>query len=232
MGLMAVWTFRFPHTPDAPDMLGNPTQGFALVRHDFTPRPAYLALQDRAPRIKANGTGSYELSEAQQEQIERGEPIDLIVSGERVDLLVTGSGQLERIIDGEFREPLTFATDEDARERVTVARGMRDAGHVISLRMTGTSGEPPPEVIGYVVSQIWFHSWVYPWLIGVLLVMLAGNVASLGWAAWDWWRGRAASQESVAVAHSIPSGDGDSAVPLESSGNEQERNSLSVSNHG
>ena len=190
MGVMAVWTFRFPQPADAPDQAANPTRGFALVEHDFTPRPAYLALQERAARIRADGTGAYEFSEAQQERIERGEPLDLLVSGERVDLLVSGTGQIERIIDGERRETLPFATDGDARERVTVARGMRDQAHVVSLRITGTPGEPAPEAIGYVVSHIWFHSWVYPWITGVLLVVLAGNVASLGWAVRDWRRRR------------------------------------------
>ncbi|HYI15429.1 MAG TPA: cellulase family glycosylhydrolase [Thermomicrobiales bacterium] len=232
MGVMAVWTFRFPHPPDAPDMLGNPTQGFALVQHDFTPRPSYVALQDRAPRIKANGTGSYELSESQQEQIERGEPIDLIVSGERVDLLVSGSGMIERIVDGEWRESLTFATDGSI-ERVTIARGMRDTGHVISLRITGTSGETPPEVIGYVVSRIWFHSWVYPWLTGVLLVVLAGNVASLGWALWDWRRhGDTETTVSSVDQNTYPSDDIVPNAVLEGVDDGAGRDSLSASHRG
>lgn len=65
---------------------------------------------------------------------------------------------------------------------------MRDQAHVVSLRISGTPGESPPEVVGYVVSRIWFHSWVYPWITGILLVVLAGNIASLGWAIWDWRR--------------------------------------------
>jgi hypothetical protein len=235
MGVMAVWTFRFPHPPSAPDMQGNPTQGFALVQHDFTPRPAYIALRDRAARIRANGTGSYELSEAQQEQIERGEPIDLIVAGERVDLLVTGSGQVERIVDGELREPLTFATADDDRSRVTVARGMRDTGHTISLRITGTSGEPPPEMVGYVVSRIWFHSWVYPWLTGVLLVVLAGNLASLGWAVWD-WRRDAKQEDAPEVASDEYHSDSETVdglphVTLEGSGNENDSAQPARSNY-
>jgi hypothetical protein len=227
MGVMAVWTFRFPHPPDEPDQLGNPTRGFALVEHDFTPRPAYFALRDRAPRIKANGTGSYPLSEVQQEQIERGEPIDLVVSGERVDLLVSGSGQIERIIDGAWGDRLSFATDDDSRERVTVARGMRDTGHVISLRITGTESEPPPEVIGYVVSHIWFHSWVYPWLTGIMLVVLAGNVASLGWAGWDWRRRNVRPEDAALAARAEYHSDSETVddvpdVTLEGSGNEND----------
>ncbi|MEX1159048.1 MAG: hypothetical protein WEC79_08990, partial [Thermomicrobiales bacterium] len=187
MGVMAVWTFRFPHSPDAPGQIGNPTQGFALVEHDFTPRPAYLALRERAARIGYDGTGAYEMPLAQQERIEHGEPIDLLVSGERVDLLVTGSGRIERIVDGELRETLTFSTG-DQRERVTVARGMRDTAHVVSLRISGTPGEPAPEVVGYVVSRFWFHAWAYPWISAILLATLLGNLASLGWAFWDWRR--------------------------------------------
>ncbi len=194
MGVMAVWTFRFPHPPDAPDQVGNPTRGFALVEHDFTPRPAYLMLQERAARINADGTGAYEISEVQRVQIERGEPIDLTVSGERLDLIVSGAGQIERIIDGKLHETLTFAAGDDQRERVTVGRDMRDTAHAVSLRISGASGEPSPRVIGYVVSHTWFHAWVYPWITGILLVVLVGNLASLAWAVWDWRRYRLAER--------------------------------------
>ncbi len=211
MGVMAVWAFRFPHPPDAPDQVGNPTRGFALVDHDFAPRPAYLALQQRSARIGVNGTGSYEISAAQRESIESGEPIDLYVSGERVDLLVSGAGEIERIIDGRLGETLTFDTGEGSRERITVARGMRDTAHVVSLRISPAMGKPEPELIGYVVSHIWFHAWIYPWLSGLLIVVLAGNLASLGWAAWDW-------RNVVVLEHAAVQADADVVVAVAEDG--------------
>jgi hypothetical protein len=234
MGVMAVWAFRFPHAPDAPDQLGNPTQGFALVAHDFTPRPAYLALQQRATRIRASGTGSYELTVAQQAQIAAGAPIDLVVAGERVDLLVSGSGQVERIVDGRLREALSFSTEDGKRTRVTVARGMRETAHTVSLRISGSQGGPPPQVIGYVVSRIWFHNWIYPWLTGVLLVVLVGNVASLGWAVWDWRRARLVEgSPRIDIDQDAYHCDaGISEIALEGSDDENDSARLARSNHG
>ncbi|HEX5167277.1 MAG TPA: cellulase family glycosylhydrolase [Thermomicrobiales bacterium] len=232
MGVMAVWAFRFPHAPDAPDQLGNPTQGFALVAHDFTPRPAYLALQQHADRIRASGTGSHQLTAAQQAQIAAGAPVDLVVAGERVDLLVSGAGQVERIVDGRLRETLAFSAEDGERTRVTVARGMRETAHTISLRISGQPDGPPPQVIGYVVSRIWFHSWIYPWLTGVLLLVLAGNVASLGWAVWDWWR--ASTDERSIVAEQKAHQCETDIVEIDSEGSDDEHDSarLTRSNHG
>jgi hypothetical protein len=193
MGVMAVWAFRFPHPPDAPDQIGNPTRGFALVEHDFTPRPAYTLLKDRAARIQADGTGTYVFTEPERERVERGEPTDLRVSGERVDLRVAGAGRIERIIDGRWRDALTFDVEGEGTRRVTVASGMRDTAHLVSLRVSRLPGESPPEIIGYVVSHVWFHNWIYPWLTGLLIVVLLANAASLGWAIRDWRSNRRAS---------------------------------------
>jgi len=193
MGVMAVWAFRFPYAPDSPEQADNPTQGFALVRHDFTPRPAFLKLQRNAARIQAHATGSYIVSDDMQVRFDRGDPVDIRMAGERLDLYVSGTGMVERIIDGVLHEPISFETDGNVGERLTVASGLRDRMHTISLRVSRPPGEPPPEIIGYVVSHSWFHLWAYPWLVGVLLIVLAGNLGSLGWAVWDWRESRTQS---------------------------------------
>ncbi len=71
MGVMAVWTFRFSQPPDDPNQIENPTRGFALVEHDFTPYPAYDALRAAQSDLRIRGIGKYP-GEMLQQQLEAG----------------------------------------------------------------------------------------------------------------------------------------------------------------
>ncbi len=180
MGRMAVWAFRFPHAPDEPSQVGNPTRGFAIVNHDFSPRPAYSALQHAAPRIQADGTGSYLLSDAQVERLLAGGQVTLQVRGERVDLIAGGSGTLVVTVDGRERDPIRL----DGDGRATLAHGLRIDVHDITLGLDSPA-DAQLAPIGYIVSSESIQTWIYPWIDGTLAVVIVLNLASLVWLIRD-----------------------------------------------
>jgi hypothetical protein len=185
MGLMAVWTFRFPHPPDAPDQVANPTRGFALVEHDFTPRPAYLALQRAAPRIDRAGTGAYELMPAERDRLAAGDTIHLDVLGDAVDLVVSGSGSLVVSVDEAAARQITVDARGGEPERIEIAGDLGDGAHRISISAEDGAGAERLTVHGFVVSNRWVHSWIYPWIDAALVLTLLLNAASLAWCIRD-----------------------------------------------
>jgi hypothetical protein len=191
MGPMAVWAFRFPHPPDAPDQRDNPTRGFALVEHDFTPTPAWTRLAGAAPFLQRRHPGSYALTPDQQATLARGEPLLLRVAGDGLRVVVEGPGRVDVTLDDEPLDPIELRTG--GRRTVTVAEGMPDIRHDVAIQVSAT-GDAPPTVVGYVVTRAWFHAWAYPWLRAALLLALALNVASAVWA-WRELRGRADQSE-------------------------------------
>ncbi|HMM43321.1 MAG TPA: cellulase family glycosylhydrolase [Thermomicrobiales bacterium] len=188
MGRMAVWAFRFPHGPEEPDQVANPTRGFAIVNHDFTPRPAYVALQQAAPRLRIDGAGSYLLSDAQVERLLAGEPVDLQVRGQRVDLVAGGSGTLFVTAGGRARDQVHL----DGDGRVTLVDGLRYGAHLVTLQLDSPSGAQLAP-IGYVVSSESVQTWIYPWITGALVAAIVLNLVSAGWMAWEYRRRRRSS---------------------------------------
>ena len=196
MGMMAVWAFRFPRPATDPNEVGNPTRGFALVEHDFTPRPAYTALAANADRIRRAGTGSRPLSELESAHLAIGDPITLRVVGRRVDLVVQGAGQVELNIDGNAARPYAFDTGAGPPRQFTIADGLSDGPHDIELFLL----DPVPQgatqpVLGYVVVRDPWQLRVYPWARGALLAVLALLTASTVWLLWDVRRLRSARSE-------------------------------------
>lgn len=199
MGRMAVWSFRFPRGPDAPDQVGNPTQGFAIVQNDFTPRPAYLALQRAAGVIQADGTGSYRFTDSQVDALSDGESITLRVRGQRVDLVAGGDG----VFDVQLDAGGTRTAKLNANGRARLASELGDNVHDITLRLSDGTDAAQVAPIGYVVSSGTIHSWIYPWINAALAVTIALNLASIWWMVSDYrQRRRRASAEPDAAGES------------------------------
>lgn len=181
MGVMAVWAFRWVRPPDHEHEQRNPTRGFALVEHDFTPRPAYLRLQEAAPRIQTRHTGAYELSTAEREASARGQVLDLEFSGEQLDVVVSAGlgGVLQVEVNGEARDPVAISSGGE--RHITVVSGLDDRRHHVSLQLQTEPTSSPPEITRIIVSRHPVHAWIYPWVIGGLLVSLILVSTSLVW---------------------------------------------------
>ncbi len=188
MGRMAVWALRFPSQPDDPDQAHNPTRGFGIVNHDFSPQPAYTALQRAAPTIHATGVGSHPFSNAQVERLLDRESVKLRVVGDRIDLVAGGAGTFGVTIDGVERGDVRL----DDTGRVTLARGLGDGVHDVVLRASPSSGANLVP-IGFIVSASSIQGWIYPWINGALAVAIVLNIASVVWMIRDYRAQRARS---------------------------------------
>lgn len=58
MGVMTVWAFRWVEPPSQTG--ADPTPYFAIVNHDFTPRPAYNALKEYSQQLSSAYPGYYD----------------------------------------------------------------------------------------------------------------------------------------------------------------------------
>jgi hypothetical protein len=187
MGVMAVWTFRFALPPDHPDERANPTRGFALVEHDFTPYPAYEALKEAAADIQLRSSGEYPAGDYQA-QLAEGRPVTLWFDGQRLDLRFDAGqgGTLEVSIDDSLTQEIEI--EPDGRRRLTLARGLPDGNHSATIRLLAEPSDDPPELLTFTISRQPLQSWIYPWIDGLLALLLLANLASLAWAARRWWR--------------------------------------------
>ena len=181
MGVMAVWAFRWVRPPDHEDELRNPTRGFALVEHDFTPRPSYLRLQEAAPRIQMRHTGAYELSSSVQEASAAGERLELRFSGERLDLLIDpgSGGVLEVTVDGDTQHSISLPRGDG--QRVTAAEGLADRPHQVTVQLQTEPTDDPPRIQQMIVSRNPVHMWIYPWIFAALISVMLLVTGSLVW---------------------------------------------------
>ncbi len=191
MGVMAVWTFRFSQPPDDPNQVANPTRGFALVEHDFTPYPAYDALRASAPDLRTRGTGEYP-AEMLHGRLMAGREVTLSFDGQQLDLRFEAGdgGTLEYTIDDSRRQIVEIPSGN--RERVTLARGLPDGNHVATVRLFVEPSDSPPELLSVLVSRNPVNAWIYPWAYATLVILLLANSASLIWALRR-WRGQPAA---------------------------------------
>ena len=200
MGVMCIWNFRTPTSPDAPDQVKNPTRGFSIVNYDFSPTPAYTLLQQQSGRINLAYTGAYD---ADSREIQHdtgwtlngsGENAALIpnqdgatasidFSGTRLDLLISGSPQdLAVRVDGhsaKLKASGQSATASNSVTRLTVASGMADGPHHVDI-VAGT--KDTTKIDGFVVVRRTLDSWIYPWIYVSLALLLVLNLGSLAWA--------------------------------------------------
>ena len=200
MGVMAIWTFRFSQPPDDPNQLANPTRGFALVEHDFSPYPAYAALKNAANDLRIPGTGAYS-AEGLQRQLAAGRRLDIPFDGQQLDLRFEGGngGELEITVDESIMQ--TTSIEAGRRQRITIARGLPDGNHVATVRLIAEPSDDPPQLISVLISRRPIHSWIYPWLYALGGLVLLVNLASLTWNVWIWRRDR---REPVTESPSLP----------------------------
>lgn len=205
MGVMCVWYFRWPISPDDPVNWPDPTRGFAIVNWDFTPRPAYSLLARARPVLDRAWTGIYLADSRYLEHdggwqrdegdagpllrpSQAGETIRIRFGGPRLDLLLSGPGEGFAItIDGE--PPLGLPRDEQGRAvvrpeaagiaRITVASGLEDGPHVAELTALA-GGASSAALAGFAVVRPSPVGEALPLVIGAIGVGLALNFASLG----------------------------------------------------
>lgn len=184
MGVMAVWGFRWVRPDDHPNEVRNPTRGFALVEHDFTPRPAFELLSAAAPRIQLRHTGAYVLSEEKRQAAASGQRVDFPMVGTRLDLLIDGGngGRLEVTVDGDSRDPVTIPPGDE--QQVTAAHGLSDGPHLITVQMQSEPSDNPPELLQAIVLRRPVHSWIYPWIFAALVLTTALVAGSFVWGLW------------------------------------------------
>lgn len=203
MGVMAIWTFRFSQPPDDPNQVANPTRGFALVEHDFTPYPAYEALQAASPDLRIRGTGEYPAGMF-QDQLMAGREITIPFDGQRLDLRFEAGtgGRLEYTIDDSILQ--TVEIEAGGRERVTLARELPDGNHVAIVRLLVEPTDEPPQLLSFIISRNPIHAWIYPWIYGVLVALLVANLLSLGWAVSRWYRGNGRDEQADPEVEPLP----------------------------
>ncbi len=184
MGVMAVWGFRWVRPDDHPDEERNPTRGFALVEHDFTPRPAFKLLREAAPRIQLRHTGAYDLPVETRQAANSGQRIEFQMAGSRLDVRIDGGsgGYLAVTVDGERRDSVTIGRGEN--QRVTAVDGLTDAPHLVTLQIQSEPSDDPPALSQAIVLRRPVHAWIYPLLRSALAVMSVVVTASLAWGFW------------------------------------------------
>lgn len=178
MGAMVVWAFRFPLAPDHPNAVGDPTRGFALVEHDFTPTPAYTALASSAPVIHAVHNGSRSFTPAERERLDRGEPVQIVVAGDRLDLVMVGAGSVTVTVTG--RNPVVIrssGTTPSPQEIIKAADDLTGPLNTVEIRADGGGGA----VVGYIVSRRPVQTWIFTWIYLTLAILLTATLVSAGW---------------------------------------------------
>lgn len=186
MGVMAVWTFRFSQPPDDPNQIANPTRGFALVEHDFTPYPAYDALKSAAADLRIRGIGEYPAGDLQQE-LTAGREIEIVFDGQRIDLRFDGGdgGTVEYTVDESIVQEVDI--DPGEGQRLTLARELPDGNHRVAVRLLAEPSDDPPQLVSFTISRNPIHAWIYPWVYGSLIILFIANLVSLGWAIRRKW---------------------------------------------
>jgi len=181
MGMMAVWTFRFPQPPDADGQAANPTRGFGIVEHDFTPRPAYTALQRAALHIQRASTGAYWLTETEQIALDAGDQVRLHVAGDEIDLVYEGDGTLDVSLNDAAQHRVTIiASDGTLLSRATIADTLTNDPYDITLQLPD-SGESEVAIVGYIVAPAAVHTWVYPLVRVLVIIAFLLNTMSTVW---------------------------------------------------
>ncbi|HET8630537.1 MAG TPA: beta-galactosidase [Thermomicrobiales bacterium] len=200
VGAVFVWAFRFPDPPSAhPD---DPAPYFAVVNHDFTPRPAYTALQNWAQAQAIATAGPIGLGDARLDY--QGPWRDQEVGGKQYRL-ATGPGATLRVafrgtdatlrartgpsagrvyvtIDGRPVPGLpadakgtyvSLRNTEVVDDDLTLATGLKDGDHLLELR---APDDGSLALAGLTFGRRQPFAWVAPLLFGT---GLAGLFAGL-----------------------------------------------------
>lgn len=218
MGVMAIWNFRTVQPPTDPNQAGNPTRGFSIVNYDFSPTPAYTLHQQQASELDRAYTGAYSAASPLIHQSRgwslngSGDAATLVAqtdgaqatidfSGTRLDLELSGGGDgLDVAIDGGKARAVSAS---GGTRRVTVADGLSDGPHQAVITASA-GGAQATSIAGFVVVRRTINSWIYPWIYGVLGLLLLLNLASLVWAI---LRARGPSSTLPAIDHVFSAAD-------------------------
>ncbi len=192
MGAMMIWAFRFPQDPEHPDQAANPTRGFRIVDHDFTPRPAYDRLDQRSIHLDRAFTGTYGIDtryilhgDDWTTTTRNGTPVLMPEAGNSsLQIPFAGTGiELEFIgtegimaLDVSGEESEMSADDlSDGAYRID---GLDDGSHVLTMSVQ-QSGADQLGLAGFSVERRTTLSWIYPWLYGLIMLVMLINVSSL-----------------------------------------------------
>jgi polysaccharide biosynthesis protein PslG len=192
MGAMMVWAFRFPTDPEHEDQAANPTLGFRIVDHDFETRPSYDLLSERSMILDRAYTGTYESDTryivhegdwsrtsrngSQILQPETGNAsLQIPFSGTGIELDLAGEGGvlLATVDDNEFE-----ISEDELNDGSFDIGGLPDGPHVLNLSVMESASDQL-SLAGFSVERQVTLSWIYPWIFGVIGLVLLANIGSL-----------------------------------------------------
>ncbi len=196
LGVVNVWFFR----PDPPLAAtpANPTNYFALVKPDFSPRPAYFALQKYARQeIPFAGTG---WTPAKDPSVNYSAiPFTLAgnftfsFKGERADLVLKPEreGVLRVTLDGSASKEIPLKAGGETR--LTLAENLKFGQHKLEVTPVMAGNGPSGIISGFFVSNENHFNWLllllYPTLgLGTLLSFTALVQKFLGGIIWGFPR--------------------------------------------
>jgi polysaccharide biosynthesis protein PslG len=192
MGPMMIWAFRWPADHDEGDQAPNPTLGFRIVDHDFTPRPAYTFLKERSHMLDRAHTGVHTLdsryliddgrwSRSFRNGTEVLQPdsgsasLQIPFSGTGITLKLNGSGgALYLDIDGQER---TISPSDTDRGSYRIS-GLDDGPHVLTVRVQAF-GSNQLSLTGFAVERQPTLATIYPWIYAGIGLMALVNIGSL-----------------------------------------------------
>lgn len=206
MGVMAVWAFRWVEPPDFTGE--DPTPHFAIMRHDFTPRPAYEALKQLSSRPPVAYTGYASAGneaigyEGDWKEWAAGGRVFMVANrpgatatirfkGTGLDLelgSVHSSSRLQVTVDGAPSPHLSQTNSAGSYLDLPPAlAGWEATRHVLvrglddgehTARITMESGEGV-SVRGMIVIREHPFPWLFPAIYGVLTLVLIVSLAML-----------------------------------------------------
>jgi len=205
MGVMCVWYFRWPISPDHPENWADPTRGFAIVEWDFTPRAAYRVLSTARPVLDRAWTGFYPADSRYLEpdagwQLQEndtgpglrplypGAKVRLRFGGPRLDLFIRAPGDGFAVtIDGTPAPGLqrdvwgraVVRPERDGLMRITVAEGLSDGPHLAEV-VALAGGEASSTLAGFAVVRRSPVATALPLVFGSIGIGLTLNFLSLG----------------------------------------------------
>lgn len=192
MGPMMIWAFRWPADHDTGEQAANPTYGFRLVDHDFSPRPAYTLLDERSATLDRAYTGTYDIdnryliNDGQWSLTHRNgtrvlQPdsstpsLQIPFSGTGITLNLHGSdGTLTLDVDG---NEYTIGAGDLDRGSYRIS-GLDDGPHVLTAGVD-EFGSDQLALTGFSVERVPLIARVYPWIYTGIGLMILLNLASL-----------------------------------------------------
>lgn len=170
VGVINIWFFRPDNTPALADT--EATRYFSIVNPDFSPRPAYTALQKyNTTRATIAYTGWHPATNDPALQPD-GANLKLTFQGERAELVLKAASgaptfNVRVSVDGKDEHTLNYTGVET---RVTLAEGLADTTHVAEI-----SGLSPGLIDSFYISRDNHFAWL---IVVGLVVCGAGALAS------------------------------------------------------